>query len=206
MFCRPEDAYDLVQKHWMMCVVPRPIGWISTLSRDGDRNLAPYSFFNAIAEHPPMVMFASNGGHRHGKKDTARNIRETGEFVCNMASADMLDAVRQTSAPVGPTVDEFELAGLEFEPSRIVRPPRVKGAPIHLECVYVNSIELPSSIEENILTIGRVVGIHISDDVLDNGQIDLTRLRPLARLGYGQFAAVENYLSAPLQERAPVLA
>jgi flavin reductase (DIM6/NTAB) family NADH-FMN oxidoreductase RutF len=198
MFCRVEGMLNEVKEHWMSCVVPRPIGWISTVSRDGTRNLAPYSFFNAIAENPPMIMFASNGAHPSGPKDTVRNILETGEFVCNLATFDLRRALRCSGEAVPPEVDEFDLACLAYEPSVVVTPVRVKGSPIHIECVYHSSITLPSDIEENVLIIGRVVGVHIDEAVLANGRIDLARCQVLSRVGYGRFATLSETFPIPV--------
>lgn len=183
-----------INRHWMSCVVPRPIGWISTLSKEGVPNLAPYSFFNALSQSPPIVVFGSNGRHAHGAKDTARNILETGEFVCNMATFDLRFEVRSTSEAEQPEVNEFERAGLEFEASSLVKPPRVKASPVHIECMLLKTVELPSELEDNLLIIGRVVGVHINDDCLTDGRIDLSRIRPLARLGYGQFSTISETL------------
>jgi len=197
MFYRTDEGSGLAHDPWMMCVIPRPIGWISSVDDVGRLNLAPYSFFNAVAENPPMVMFATNGKHDCGEKDTARNIRSTGQFVCNMASVEFLEAVRVSSQPLSSDVNEFELASLETLPSVLVKPPRVKGAPIHLECEFITAIYLPSGNdgETNLLTIGRVVGIHLDDRVLRNGRVDAASLRPLGRLGYGQFAALSDVIA-----------
>ncbi|MFJ3367081.1 flavin reductase family protein [Pseudomonas sp. NPDC086251] len=184
-----QDDAD-INRHWMSCVVPRPIGWISTLSKDGVPNLTPYSFFNALSEKPPMVMFGSNGRHAHGAKDTAGNILETGEFVVYMATYDLRAEVRASSEAARPEVNEFDRAGLECEASALVMPPRVKASPLHIECVLLKVVELPSEIEENLLIIGQVVGLHINDACLTEGRIDLSSVRPLARLGYGQFATI----------------
>ena len=194
MYYRPGEPSGLARDPWMMCVVPRPIGWISSISPEGRINLAPYSFFNAVAEDPPMVMFASNGAHPHGAKDTARNVRATGEFVCNMATFALRAAVKHTSAPVDAKTDEFALARLEMLASTLVRPPRVAASPIHLECRFVTALELPPERggAPNTLIVGEVVGIHISDEVIVDGLVDLARFKPLARLGYDRFASVET--------------
>jgi flavin reductase (DIM6/NTAB) family NADH-FMN oxidoreductase RutF len=198
MFYHTGKGSGLPRDPWMMCVMPRPIGWISSLDSQGKLNLAPYSFFNAVAENPPMVMFATTGKHAHGLKDTAANIRATKQFVCNMATKRFLDAVRTSSDPVSSEVDEFILAGLETEPSVLVGPPRVKGSPIHLECEFVKEIELPSGGdgETNLMTIGRVLGVNIDDSVLELGLVDVARVAPLARLGYGKFAVITEELAA----------
>ena len=115
-------------------VGPRPIGWISSLAPDGTVNLAPYSFFNGVCDSPPMVVFSSAG-----RKDSIENIEKTGEFVCNLATWELRDAMNVSSAAVGSEVDEFELAGLEKIPSTMVKPPRVAGSPVALECRYTQT-------------------------------------------------------------------
>lgn len=187
-------AHGLSYDPFKACVAPRPIGWLTTLSREGIVNLAPYSFFNAVAEDPPMVMFATTGRDPHGPKDTLRNIEATGEFVFNLATYKLREQMNRTSAPVPPEVDELSLAGLTPVPSRLVKPPRVAESPIHLECVYHQTIELPSNDpeERNAIGIGRVVGLHIADEVIRNGRVDLSLVRPIARLGYHDFTVVET--------------
>jgi len=179
------------------CVTPRPIGWLTTLSTTGIVNLAPYSFFNAVSEDPPMVMFANTGRDPHGPKDTLRNIEATGEFVYNVATYDLREKMNRTSAPVAPEVDEMALAGLTPVASRLVKPPRVAESPIHLECVYHQTVELPSNDPDgrNAIAIGRVVGIHIADEVLRDGRVDVAKLKPIARLGYHDFTLVETIFS-----------
>jgi flavin reductase (DIM6/NTAB) family NADH-FMN oxidoreductase RutF len=177
------------------CVVPRPIGWISTLSAAGVPNLAPFSFFNAIGEAPPLVMFCANGEHVDGgEKDSVKNARESGEFVVNLATWTLRDAVNQTSARVSRSVDEFELAGLTPVPSLRVRPPRVSESPVSLECVVSDIHDLPfdESRELGWMVLGRVLGMHIADEVLVDGRVSIAKLHPIARLGYREFAAVEH--------------
>ncbi|HEX4151830.1 MAG TPA: flavin reductase family protein [Steroidobacteraceae bacterium] len=177
------------------CVVPRPIGWISTLSAAGVPNLAPFSFFNAIGEAPPMVMFCANGEHiEGGEKDSVRNARETGEFVVNLATWKLREAVNRSSAEVGREIDEFDLAGLTAAPSLRVRPARVAESPVSLECVVSDIYPLPldESQESGWMVMGRVLGIHIDDDVVVDGRVSIARLHPIARLGYREFAAVEQ--------------
>lgn len=195
MFYRPETRrHGLPHDPFKACVTPRPIGWLTTLSPEGIVNLAPYSFFNAVADNPHMVMFSSNGRESYGPKDTLRNIEATGEFVYNVATWDLREKMNRTSAPVAPDVDEMALAGLTPVASTIVRPPRVAESPIHLECVYHQTVELPSNDPQarNAICIGRVVGIHIADEVLTNGLVDMAKVRPIARLGYIDFTVVET--------------
>ncbi len=180
------------------CVVPRPIGWISTVSAAGISNLAPFSFFNAIGEDPLLVMFCANGEHvEGGEKDSVKNARETGEFVVNLATWTLRHAMNQSSAAVGRAVDEFQLAGLTPAPSLRVRPARVSESPISLECVVSDIYDLPfdESQELGWMVMGRVLGMHIADEILVDGRVSIAKLHPIARLGYREFAAVEHVFS-----------
>lgn len=195
MFYETKDNnHGLPHDPFKSCIVPRPIGWITSLSRDGVVNLAPYSFFNGVASDPPMVMFANNGIPSQPDKDTLANCEQTGEFVANIATWDLRDQMSRTSAPVGEEVDEFDLAGLEREPARLVKPPRVKAAPIHLECVYHQTIDLPCGTPggRNAMVLGRVVGVHINDEVLTGGLVDMAKLQPIARLGYMDYTRIDT--------------
>jgi flavin reductase (DIM6/NTAB) family NADH-FMN oxidoreductase RutF len=200
MFYKTDEPHGLPHDPFKSCVVPRLIGWISTIGADGTLNLAPYSFFNALSTEPPMVMFSTNGKHPHGAKDSVANAEANGEFVCSMATWDLRRQVKKTSSPERPETNEFELAGLESEPSELVKPPRVKASPIHLECVYQQTVELPCNIEggRNAMCIGRVIGVHISDEALTDGLIDIARIKPLARLGYQDFTVAEKVFTIPM--------
>jgi len=191
------NDHGLPHDPFKACVVPRPIGWISTMSPAGVHNLAPYSFFNGVATAPPMVMFASNGLQPHGAKDSLANVEETGEFVANLATWDLREAMNRSSAPLGPDVDEFAFAGLEALPAKLVRPARVAGAPVHLECVHHQTVDLPSNEPEgrNAIVIGQVVGVHIEDGLISDGILDLSRVQPLARLGYFDYTVVNEMFS-----------
>jgi flavin reductase (DIM6/NTAB) family NADH-FMN oxidoreductase RutF len=181
-------------------VVPRPIGWISTVSRAGVVNLAPYSFFNVVSGSPPFVMFASKP-----RKDSQRNAEETGEFVYNMATYALREAVNASSTEWGPAISEPERIGLEMARCREVKPPRVARSPVALECKYFKTVELVSSDgtrNQSSVVIGEVVGIHIDDAVIVNGHIEVTRMQPLARLGYMDYCAV-NELFAMQRPSAP---
>jgi flavin reductase (DIM6/NTAB) family NADH-FMN oxidoreductase RutF len=153
-------------------------------------NLAPYSYFNAVADTPPMVIF-SNSGSKAGEtaaKDSVTNIRATGEFVCNVVPLALKDAMNLSSGEYHAEIDEFEHAGLAKAPSRVVTPPRVAAAPAVLECRLWRIVELPGA--ANVLVIGEVVGVHIADSVIVDGKVDVTLYQPLARLGYRDYAAV----------------
>lgn len=173
-------------------VAPRPIGWISSMDRDEVVNLAPYSYFNAISDVPPYVMFSSGG-----RKDSMRNVEETGEFVCSFVTYELKDQMNATSARVGPEIDEFEFAGLTSAPSRLVKPPRVAESPAALECRHYKTIELPgfNGREGNFVVMGQVVGVYINDDAIENGRFDIARLRSIARLGYMDYAVVDTVFS-----------
>ena len=172
-------------------IVPRPIGWISSISGDGVVNLAPYSFFNGVAANPAVVMFCPGGAAR---KDSLKNVEETGEFVVNVATDGQRLEVNETSAIVPPEVDEFVLAGLEALPSHVVKPPRVAGAPAHLECKHLQTVTLPADdpASPNAMVLGLVVGIHIDDAILTDGLVDMAKFRPIARLGYMDYTVVDN--------------
>lgn len=172
-------------------VTPRPIGWISTLSEEGIPNLAPYSFFNAVGDQPPMVMFASGG-----RKHSLTNIEKTGEFVCSLASHALQDAMNISSATVNSGVNEFELAGVASAPSMFVKPPRVAGAPAALECRYWKTLPMPvpaGKTEPSYWVVfGEVVGIYIDDEYIKDGLFDTAAAQPLARLGYMDYSVVNS--------------
>lgn len=170
-------------------VAPRPIGWLSTLSPQGVANLAPYSFFNLVCDAPYMVMFATSG-----HKDSFNNVRATGEFVWNLVSEDLCEAMNASSGSVEPGVDEFELAGLEKAASRCVAPPRVARARAALECQLDQIVDLKSDdlSRRNSLVIGTVRSVFIADDAIVDGRFDVASLRPLARLGYRDYAVIDE--------------
>lgn len=188
------NRHGLPHDPFKSCTVPRPIGWLSTLGADGVVNVAPYSFCNAVASDPPMVMYASNGQQAHGAKDTLTNIETQGEFVFNVATYALREQLNQTSLGVRPEVDEMQLAGLTAAASTVVAPPRIAESPINLECVLEQVVELPAGAGKgrNALVIGRVVGIHIDESVLTDGLIDMAKLEPIARLGYQDYAVVRE--------------
>ncbi|KRA43300.1 flavin reductase family protein [Devosia sp. Root635] len=163
-------------------VAPRPIGWISSLDSAGIANLAPYSYFNIFSHRPPILIFGSEG-----RKDTVRNIEATREFVFNLATRDLAEAVNQTSAPHPPHIDEFVLAGLDRTPSTKVAPPRVAGVAAAMECRLVQVQQLTDADGAPVdthLVIGQVVQVHINQSCLVDGLFDITRARTIARCGY----------------------
>lgn len=195
MFYEPKDPHGLPHNPLYACIVPRPIGWISSLSADGHVNLAPFSFFNAVSMAPPMLMFCNNGAHVHGGvKDSERNAAASGEFVFNMATWDLREQMNMTSAALPHDGDEFEHAGLTKAPSRLVKPPRVAESPVALECRTWKLVELPPmpNGSPNTMVIGEVVGVHIADDALTNGLLDTARIKPIGRLGYTDYVVVDE--------------
>lgn len=212
MFYDPRDGHGLPHNPLKSLIVPRPIGWISTLSPDGVPNLAPYSFFQCCSEQPPMVLFCPvtdtkrAGAPADFGKDSRRNAEATGEFVVNMATWDQREAMNVSNTAVAPDVNEFDLAGLEMQPSARVKPPRVQGAPVHLECTYWKTIELPQDRAEfaYCIVIGTVVGIHIEDWALTDGLVDIARLKPIARMGYQDYTVVDQTFRMPRPGQTPM--
>jgi flavin reductase (DIM6/NTAB) family NADH-FMN oxidoreductase RutF len=193
VFYRPGDDHGLRGNPFNQLVIPRPIGWISSVGAAGHVNLAPFSFFNAVAYTPPQVLFATTGPHREGgAKDSLANIRETREFVANLATWSLREAVNLSSAPAPAGVDEFELAGLTKASARIVGAPYVAESPVHLECVLTRIVELPTPdpADPNTVIFGEVVGIDIADEMISDGRVDALALDPIARLGYDQYTRV----------------
>lgn len=184
-----ENDHGMAHDPFKAIVVPRPIGWIGTLSADGIPNLAPYSFFNAVSDKPPMVMFSSAG-----IKDSVRNVLATGEFTCSFASRALARGMNLSAAPVLPEADEFALAGLEAAPSRFIRAPRVGASPAALECRLWKMIELPQSTRSPVpwvMIIGEVVGVYIADEAIRDGRFDASGQQPLMRMGYMDYSAVD---------------
>ncbi|WP_279483035.1 flavin reductase family protein [Aureimonas sp. SK2] len=179
----PHDPFKAI-------VAPRPIGWISTRATDGTTNLSPYSFFNALSDKPKLVMFSSTG-----MKHSAGNAIATGEFVVNLATRDLAEAVNASSVPAPQGVSEFALSGLTEAPCRLVAAPRVAEAPAALECrltQWFRPVGLDGAEGDAVMVIGQVVGIHIDERILRDGRIALDLARPLSRLGYLDFASTEE--------------
>ena len=198
MFYRPGiDPHGLAHNPFKAMISPRPIGWISTVDGKGRANLAPYSYFNAVADDPPLVMFSSTGAKadRGDTKDSVAAIRETSEFVCNIVSFDLKDAMNQSSGAYPADVDEFELAGLAKADCRVIKAPRVAAAPGALECRLWKMIDLPAP--GQLMVIGEVVGVHIDDAILKDGIFDVTAYHPIARLGYMDYAAISEVFQMP---------
>jgi len=195
MFYRPEDGHGLPHNPFNAIVTPRPIGWISTRNGKGQNNLAPYSFFNAIAYVPPQVMFASTTSKpdQDEGKDSVANIRETGVFCVNIVEYAARDLMNITTEHFPKEVDEFERAGITPAECETIHCPRVGNAPASLECKLTQIVELPGAM--NRLVLGEVTGIHMRDDCLRDGRFDITTFQPLARCGYQDYAVVRELFS-----------
>lgn len=182
------NAHGMAHDPFKAIVAPRPIGWIGTRGRDGTRNLSPYSFFNAVGDRPKMVMFSSSG-----RKDSLRNVEETGVFTASFVSRTLMDRMNESSAAVAYETDEFELAGLTPAPGRIVDAPFVGEAVAALECRVTKVLTLPDmdgNDTSSHAVFGQVVGIHIADELIRNGRFDLAVADPIMRLGYMDYAGM----------------
>jgi flavin reductase (DIM6/NTAB) family NADH-FMN oxidoreductase RutF len=188
-FYEPSKGHGLPHSPFKAIIAPRPIGWISSRDRQGRVNLAPYSFFNAFSETPPIIGFSSAG-----RKDSLRNAEETGEFVFNLATRPLAEAMSLTSAPFEHGVDEMARAGLTPAPCRIVGAPRVAESPAALECKLLQVLpilDLDRNESGSFLVLGQVVGVHIDPRYLRDGIFDTAAARPIARCGYlGDYAEV----------------
>lgn len=196
MHYRPEarDTRLLPHDPIKAIVAPRPIGWISTMSRAGELNLSPYSFFNLLSSPPtPIVVFSSEG-----RKDAVTFVEETGEFTCSLATYDMAQQMSLTSAPLPRGTSEFGHAGLETEESQLVKPPRVKGTPAALECRLLSISEL-TDLEgrkiDRFMVLGQVIGVYIDERYVVDGRFDIARARTIARCGYSDYAVVDQVFS-----------
>ena len=194
MFYQPAKGHGLPHDPFKAIVAPRPIGWISTRSKDGSLNLAPYSFFNAISTHPHLLFFSSEG-----EKDSVRNARETGEFVCNLVSADLFEQMNKSSVDAPRGTSEFDYAGLTPTDCRLGRTPRVAEAHAALEC-RVTDIQEPRGLEGRVagvfLVFGEVVGVHIDESIMTDGLVDIVKAGTVSRLGYMDYAKVTEVFSA----------
>jgi flavin reductase (DIM6/NTAB) family NADH-FMN oxidoreductase RutF len=196
-----KNDHGLPRDPFKAIVAPRPIGWLTSLSRKGEINLAPYSFFNAVSEAPPMVMFSSGG-----RKDTVAFIEETREFVCNFANFALREAVSKTGMELPRGVNEMIEAGLAPAPSRLVRPPRVAAAPCALECKLLQIVDLrdlDGRASQRFVVFGQVVGVHVDDRFIKDGRLDTAAMQPIARCGYNDYAVVDKVFAMARSRPAP---
>ena len=183
-----KNNHGLPRNPFKAIVAPRPIGWITSMSAKGEINLAPYSFFNAVSDNPPIVLFSSEG-----PKDSLVFVEETKEFVCNLATFDLRAAVVDTSEDLPRGVNEMEKSGLAAAPSRLVRPPRVAASPCALECrllQVIHLVDLEGQPSSRYVVFGQVVGVYIDDRFIKNGRLDTAAMRPIARCGYADYSVV----------------
>jgi flavin reductase (DIM6/NTAB) family NADH-FMN oxidoreductase RutF len=198
-----KNDHGLPRDPFKAIVAPRPIGWITSMSAAGEINLAPYSFFNAVSDEPPIVLFSSEG-----RKDSLAFIEETKEFVCNLAVFDLRHAVVTTGIAFPRGINEMEQAGLAPAPSRLVRPPRVAASPCALECKLLQIValnDLDGQPAHRNVVIGQVVGIHIDDTFIKNGRLDTAAMQPIARCGYSDYAIVDKVISIARPAGVPVV-
>ena len=187
MFYHPKDGHPLPHNPFKAIVAPRPIAWVSTRASLGD-NLAPYSFFNAITDAPPQVMFSG------GMKDSIRNAQESGVFAVNVVEAAMFEVMSATSAHLPRGTDEFTRCHVQKAECTSINCPRVATAPATLECQVLQIVPLKGG---DFMVIGEVTGIHLRDDCIVDGRFDVTRFHPMARLGYQDYAKVESLVTLP---------
>ena len=180
-------AYQLLTS----AVVPRPIGFISSLSPEGVANLAPFSFFNAVCGEPPMIIFSAS--NRDPLKDTLRNVQNLREFVVNIVSEEIAEAMNLTAGDYAPDISEFDVSGLTPIPSDIVRPPRVLESPVNLECRVHDIIEVSARPMGGSIVIGEVIRFHVRDSIIDKDMfIDPDKLKPVARLGGPSYSRIRD--------------
>ena len=185
-----KNDHGLPRDPFKAIVSPRPVGWITSISANGAINLAPYSFFNAVSDDPPIVMFSSDG-----YKDSLSFIAETKEFVCNLATFELRTAMVATSASFPRGFNEMTEAGLAPAPSRLIRPPRVAASPAALECKLLQIVALDNLEGQPVdrhVVFGQVVGVHLDERFLKNGRLDTAALQPIARCGYSDYAVVDK--------------
>ncbi|KAB2107221.1 hypothetical protein AG0111_0g4427 [Alternaria gaisen] len=210
MFYQPgKEDHGLPYDPFKACVLPRPIGWISTLSPDGHANLAPYSQFNNLTFDPPYVMFSANQTPSNSQKDTVRNVEATGKFIWNLATYELREEVNRSAVQEEYGVDEFEKAGVEKEDSKLsgvvvigdsgegrkeMMIPMVMRSPVKFECEYYTTLRLPGNppMGSADVVIGKVIGVHIDERVLTDGKIDVRKTEPIARCGYYEYAVVRD--------------
>ena len=191
-----KNNHGLPYNPFKALTVPRPIGWISTVSRDGIGNLSPYSYFNGLSYNPPFVMFSAGNRVDGSKKDSVLNAEETGEFVVNVSTWDTRHQMNDTSWIMESETDELLETGLTPISSTNVKPKRVAESPVHFECKYHQTIELPGKEGFHHVVIGQVIGIHIKDEfITDDGIVDVLKMKIIARLGYNDYTLIEKTFS-----------
>ena len=194
MFYEPKKGVPFKIDPFKSLIFPRPIGWISSVNENGVANLAPYSYFNAVADEPPQIMFCSNGSSSYYKyKDSLSNILCTKEFVVNFATSTTRNQMNNSSKDFKPDEDEFILSKLKKKKSKLVKAPSVKDSPVNLECKLVKTIKLKSNSKKvSTMIIGEVIGIFIKDKFIINNRVDSVAMRYIARMGYSEYTTVDS--------------
>ena len=194
MFYEPKKGLPFDIDPFKSLIFPRPIGWISSVNKGGIANLAPYSYFNAVTDEPPQIMFCSNGGSSHYKyKDSLSNILTAKEFVVNFATSSTRNQMNNSSKDFKPEEDEFILSKLKKKKSKLVRAPSVKESPVNLECTLVKKIKLKSNSNKiSTMIIGEVIGIFINDKFIKNNRVDSVSMSYIARMGYSEYTTVTS--------------
>jgi flavin reductase (DIM6/NTAB) family NADH-FMN oxidoreductase RutF len=194
MFYQPKKGYPLSIDPYKSLIFPRPIGWISTISKKGISNLAPYSYFNAVADDPPQVMFSSGASiSSNSYKDSLTNILSTKEFVVNFATSKIRNQMNLSSVDAPADVDEFTFTKLKKRKSKLVKVPSVADSPVNLECKLLKTLKLKSNSKKHgIVIIGEVIGIFINNKFINKGRVDSTAMRYVARMGYSEYTTVSS--------------
>ena len=194
MFYEPKKGLPFDIAPFKSLIFPRPIGWISSVNKKGIANLAPYSYFNAVTDEPPQIMFCSNGGSSHYKyKDSLSNILSTKEFVVNFATSSTRNQMNNSSKDFKPNEDEFILSKLKKKKSKLVKSPSVKESPVNLEFTLVKKIKLKSNSKKiSTMIIGEVIGIFIKDKFIKNNRVDSVSMSYIARMGYSEYTTVTS--------------
>ena len=194
MFYEPKKGVPFKIDPFKSLIFPRPIGWISSVSKNGVANLAPYSYFNAVADEPPQIMFCSNGSSLHYKyKDSLSNILSTKEFVVNFATSSTRFQMNNSSKDFKPGEDEFILTKLKKKKSKLVKAPSVQNSPVNLECKLLKTIKLKSNSKKtSTMIIGEVIGIFIKDKFVKKNKVDSVSMRYIARMGYNEYTTVAS--------------
>ena len=194
MFYEPKKGVPFKIDPFKSLIFPRPIGWISSVNKNGVANLAPYSYFNAVTDEPPQIMFCSNGSSAHGKyKDSLSNILHTKEFVVNFVTTVTRNQMNISSRDFKPDEDEFLLSNLKKKKSKLVKAPSVKDSPVNLECKLVKIIKLQSNSDKtSTMVVGEVIGVYIKNKFIKNNRVDSVSMKYIARMGYSEYTTISS--------------
>ena len=194
MFYEPKKGVPFKIDPFKSLIFPRPIGWISSINKNGIANLAPYSYFNAVTDEPPQIMFCSNGSSTHGKyKDSLSNILHTKEFVVNFVTTVTRNQMNISSRNFKPDEDEFLLSNLKKKKSKLVKAPSVRDSPVNLECKLVKIIKLQSNSDKtSTMVVGEVIGVYIKNKFIKNNRVDSVSMKYIARMGYSEYTTISS--------------